>query len=216
MAFEPGRKEWKLGFTTGMAQAPRERTLGAGDLRALEKEIERARARFGRGPGAEVISYEAGRDGFWLEELTLGHAFRRLESDVPDPWWDCSPNMDEGDPACVIAGIRVPRDSSAATYPRDRSFPMAAAAAVVPRRKRALFRRQGSSTGESGVAHVAGTTVRSDRRGTEEGVSLRVADWLARFCRQPRVANVFAFLEQRLAVRCPGYHQRASGGARAQ
>jgi hypothetical protein len=47
MAFELGRKEWKLGFTTSMAQTPRERTLSAGDLSALEKEIERARARFG-------------------------------------------------------------------------------------------------------------------------------------------------------------------------
>ena len=39
MAFELGRKEWKLGFTTGMAQAPRERTLRGGDVTGVEKEI---------------------------------------------------------------------------------------------------------------------------------------------------------------------------------
>jgi transposase len=76
MAFELGRKEWKLGFTTGMAQAPRERTLRGGDVTGVEKEIERARTRFGLGQSAEVIScYEAGRDGFWLHRFleAIGH-----------------------------------------------------------------------------------------------------------------------------------------------
>ena len=83
MAFELGRKEWKLGFTTSMAQAPRERTLRAADLSALEKEIERARARFGLGRTAEVIScYEAGRDGFWLHRFleAIGHANHVVDS----------------------------------------------------------------------------------------------------------------------------------------
>jgi len=83
MAFELGRKEWKLGFTTGMAQAPRERTLRAGDLPAVEKEIERARARFGLGRGAQVIScYEAGRDGFWLHRFleAIGHRNHIVDS----------------------------------------------------------------------------------------------------------------------------------------
>ena len=83
MAFELGRKEWKLGFTTGMAQPPRERTLRAGDLSAVEKEIERARTRFGLGQAAEVIScYEAGRDGFWLHRFleAIGHTNHVVDS----------------------------------------------------------------------------------------------------------------------------------------
>jgi len=83
MACELGRKEWKLGFTTGMAQAPRERTLSAGDLSTLEKEIDRALVRFGLGRSAEVIScYEAGRDGFWLHRFleAVGHTNHVVDS----------------------------------------------------------------------------------------------------------------------------------------
>ena len=67
LAFELGRKKWTLGFTTGPAQRPRERTIPAGNLQALEAEIEQARQRFRLSSRAEVVScYEAGRDGFWL------------------------------------------------------------------------------------------------------------------------------------------------------
>jgi len=70
LAFELGRKQWQLGFTTGMAQQPRERTVSARDLIAAEAEIDRARARFGLAARAEVVScYEAGRDGFWLHRF---------------------------------------------------------------------------------------------------------------------------------------------------
>ena len=76
LGFELGRKEWKLGFTTGMTRPPRERTVAAGDLDTLETEIARARAGFGLGGNAEVVScYEAGRDGFWLHRFleSVGH-----------------------------------------------------------------------------------------------------------------------------------------------
>jgi transposase len=67
LAFELGRRKWTLGFTTGPAQQPRERTIPAGNLQALEAEIEQARQRFHLSSRAEVVScYEAGRDGFWL------------------------------------------------------------------------------------------------------------------------------------------------------
>lgn len=67
LAFELGRAGWKLGFTTGMGQRPRERTVSAGDLDAVEAEVERARRRFGLPLDVQVMScYEAGRDGFWL------------------------------------------------------------------------------------------------------------------------------------------------------
>lgn len=67
VAFELGSTKWTLGFTTAPAQAPRVRTIAAGDLIALEKELGAAKVRFGLGLEAPVRScYEAGRDGFWL------------------------------------------------------------------------------------------------------------------------------------------------------
>lgn len=67
MAIELSSAEWKLGFTIGMGQAPRLRTLKACDLSGLKQEIEQAKIRFGLERNVEVFScYEAGRDGFWL------------------------------------------------------------------------------------------------------------------------------------------------------
>ena len=67
LAFELGNTDWKLGFTIGLGQNPRQRKLKAGDLIGLEREIERAKKRFGLPAEARVLScYEAGRDGFWL------------------------------------------------------------------------------------------------------------------------------------------------------
>jgi transposase len=67
LAFELGLAQWKLGFTTGLGQRARERTIVARDLPAVTREITRARARFGLPHDAAVVScYEAGRDGFWL------------------------------------------------------------------------------------------------------------------------------------------------------
>ena len=67
MAFELSQSKWMLGFTIGFGQRPRLRTIAARDLAALQSEIHLARARFGLGEDAPVIScYEAGRDGFWL------------------------------------------------------------------------------------------------------------------------------------------------------
>jgi len=67
LAFELGNTDWKLGFTIGLGQAPRRRKIKAGDLIGLEREIERAKKRFGLAQEVRVLScYEAGRDGFWL------------------------------------------------------------------------------------------------------------------------------------------------------
>ncbi len=67
LAFELGNTDWILGFTIGLGQAPRRRKIKAGDLIGLEREIERAKKRFGLPPEVRVLScYEAGRDGFWL------------------------------------------------------------------------------------------------------------------------------------------------------
>ena len=70
LAFELGSTKWTLGFTTAPAQRPRLRTIAAGDLAALEKEIQLAKVRFGLPREAPVRSCdEAGRDGFWLHRF---------------------------------------------------------------------------------------------------------------------------------------------------
>jgi transposase len=72
LAFELGSKEWKLGFTVGFGQRPRQRTIGAGDLVRVKEEIDRAKERFGLPGEACVLScYEAGRDGFWLHRYLV-------------------------------------------------------------------------------------------------------------------------------------------------
>ena len=72
LAFELGQQTWKLGFTIGVAQQPRERTLPAGALDTLQQEITRAKQRFGLPEDARVVScYEAGRDGFWLHRYLV-------------------------------------------------------------------------------------------------------------------------------------------------
>jgi transposase len=67
VSFELGESSWKLGFTTGMGQRSRGRTIGARDRGAVLREIERAKERLGLPENSPVKScYEAGRDGFWL------------------------------------------------------------------------------------------------------------------------------------------------------
>jgi len=67
LAFELGVTTWKLGFTPGVAQRPRERTMAAGDVHGRDEEMPRAQRRFGLPDDARVVSCdEAGRDGCWL------------------------------------------------------------------------------------------------------------------------------------------------------
>jgi transposase len=83
LALELGRKEWKLGFATGMGKRPRERVVEAGDVENLAIEIERAKRRFGLTRDAEVVScYEAGRDGFWIHRFleSIGVASHVVDS----------------------------------------------------------------------------------------------------------------------------------------
>jgi transposase len=67
IGFELGATEWKMAFSPGLGQPPRHRTVAAGDLEAVMKEITAAKARFKLPSEVEVVScYEAGRDGFWI------------------------------------------------------------------------------------------------------------------------------------------------------
>lgn len=79
LAFELGSTKWTLGFTTAPAQRARVRTITAGDLVALEKEIVIAKTRFGLPLDAAVRScYEAGRDGFWLHRWLISRGVENL------------------------------------------------------------------------------------------------------------------------------------------
>ena len=82
LAFELGKKNWKLGFTVGFGQKPRERTIVAGDLSAVKAEIDLAKKRFGLSEEARVLScYEAGRDGFWLQRYLSSCGIENLVVD---------------------------------------------------------------------------------------------------------------------------------------
>src|SRR4030095_5589959 len=74
VAFELSEKTWKLGFTTGHGQKPRERTVPARPQARVLDEIVRAKRHLGLPETAPVVScYEAGREGFWLHRLLQGH-----------------------------------------------------------------------------------------------------------------------------------------------
>jgi transposase len=67
VAFELGKKDWKLAMTSGFGVAPWLRTVASGDLGAVERVLGEGRRRLGLPAGARVVScYEAGRDGFWI------------------------------------------------------------------------------------------------------------------------------------------------------
>ena len=74
VAFELSEKTWKLGFTTGHGQKPRERTITARQQERILDEIAQAKRRLGLPETAPVVScYEAGREGFWLHRFLQGH-----------------------------------------------------------------------------------------------------------------------------------------------
>ena len=74
VAFELSEKTWKLGFTTGHGQKPRERTVSARQQERVLDEIAQAKCRLGLSASAAVVScYEAGREGFWLHRFLQGH-----------------------------------------------------------------------------------------------------------------------------------------------
>jgi transposase len=74
VAFELSEKTWKLGFTTGHGQKPRERSVAAREVARVLQEIAQAKQRFGLPESAPVVScYEAGREGFWLHRFIQSH-----------------------------------------------------------------------------------------------------------------------------------------------
>ncbi len=82
LAFELSSKKWKLGFSIGLGQQARIRTIESGDLTLLKAEIELARRRFKLPEKSKGVScYEAGRDGFWLHRFLTAEGVRNLVVD---------------------------------------------------------------------------------------------------------------------------------------
>jgi transposase len=82
MSMELGRRQWKLGFTTGVGQRPRQRTLSTDAWDRLREEIAAAKVRFGLPADAPVVScYEAGRDGFWIHRYLTSIGVKNLVVD---------------------------------------------------------------------------------------------------------------------------------------
>src|SRR5688500_9039856 len=67
VAFELGKKDWKLAMTSGFGVQPWLRTVPSREWAAVARVVAQGRARFRLPAGARVVScYEAGRDGFWI------------------------------------------------------------------------------------------------------------------------------------------------------
>jgi transposase len=83
VAFELGKKDWKLAMTCGFGVQPWLRTVPSGDWGAVARAIAQSRGRFGLPAAAPVVSgYEAGRDGLWIHRalLAMGVANRVVDS----------------------------------------------------------------------------------------------------------------------------------------
>jgi transposase len=67
VAFELGKKDWKLALTSGFGVPAVLRTVASGDLGGVERALRQGCQRLGLPAHAPVVScYEAGRDGFWI------------------------------------------------------------------------------------------------------------------------------------------------------
>jgi transposase len=80
--YRVGRHQWTLGFTTGIGQRARRRTLTTAAWSRLGEEIAAAKTRFRLAADAPVIScYEAGRDGFWVHRYLMSLGVENLVVD---------------------------------------------------------------------------------------------------------------------------------------
>ncbi len=80
IAFELSNSTWRLAFSDGNKN--RHVTIKARDLKQLEREIERAKNRFGLKGDIPIKScYEAGRDGFWIHRYLLSKGIDNLVVD---------------------------------------------------------------------------------------------------------------------------------------
>jgi transposase len=82
LGMDLGENSWTLGFTVGMGQRPRLRTIRARDTETLLEEIKKSKRRFDLPEETPVLScYEAGRDGFWLHRFLVDHGVNNVVVD---------------------------------------------------------------------------------------------------------------------------------------
>jgi transposase len=80
MAIDLGSTKWTLHFSDG--ERDRKRSIAAGDIAALQKEIEKTKIKFRFPLDVPVKScYEAGRDGFWIHRYLLENGIENLVVD---------------------------------------------------------------------------------------------------------------------------------------
>ncbi|MDF1499776.1 MAG: hypothetical protein P1P76_04830 [Anaerolineales bacterium] len=80
MAIELDNNQWKLGFTPGFGQPPREQNVASRDRVALERENRSTQPRCHLMGDCRVLScYEAGRDSFWLHRYLIHHGINSLK-----------------------------------------------------------------------------------------------------------------------------------------
>jgi transposase len=82
LAFELSEKKWKLGFTTGLGQKPREKNVDGNDCAAVMREVARAKKKFKLPEDCIVKScYEAGRCGFWIHRYFVSKGVENIVVD---------------------------------------------------------------------------------------------------------------------------------------
>lgn len=73
VALELSGSTWIVLSTPSVGAPLRRKSVKSSDLQGFERELARAKERFGLASSAQVIScYEAGRDGFWLHRYLVG------------------------------------------------------------------------------------------------------------------------------------------------
>ena len=83
VAIELSHKTWKLGWSNGKQSKARVVSIPAQDWQAWERELDRARVRFGISRQARVIScYEIGREGFWLHRALISRGIENVVVDA--------------------------------------------------------------------------------------------------------------------------------------
>ena len=83
VALELSSKTWLVGSTVGLGGSLRRKTLKAGDVLGLRRELALAKIKFKLPRDAQVVCVqEAGRDGFWIHRALESFGVRSL---VVDP-----------------------------------------------------------------------------------------------------------------------------------
>src|SRR5262249_31218735 len=138
---ELGGTTWKLGFTTGAAQRPRERHVPAGDGLTVLEERRRAKSRCGVPEEARVVRCdEAGQAGVWLPRFCVSHDGEHAMVDSASIAVDrrsCRAKADRRDARKLLTRlrrhpaeekkawslVRVPRQPVPRVWPRRRAGP---------------------------------------------------------------------------------------------